>query len=164
MPSLKFVLGELVDLVGIEPTTSSMPWKRAPSCATGPREENFLYDSRPPPTLSQTNPVRVRFEENKQNEYSESSKHGIPACSPTERRRATNDQQASNCSLSLRDCLGRPEPGPGDCRGASGVVSLHYRTQPAGCDSPADLAERAIGLGAFASREVEGRLGHQTAD
>src|SRR3954471_24118313 len=28
--------GKLVDLVGIEPTTSSMPWKRAPSCATGP--------------------------------------------------------------------------------------------------------------------------------
>ena len=28
---------DLVDLVGIEPTTSSMPWKRAPSCATGPR-------------------------------------------------------------------------------------------------------------------------------
>ena len=28
--------GMLVDLVGIEPTTSSMPWKRAPSCATGP--------------------------------------------------------------------------------------------------------------------------------
>ena len=26
----------LVDLVGIEPTTSSMPWERAPSCATGP--------------------------------------------------------------------------------------------------------------------------------
>jgi hypothetical protein len=26
----------LVDLVGLEPTTSSMPWKRAPSCATGP--------------------------------------------------------------------------------------------------------------------------------
>ena len=25
-----------MDLVGIEPTTSSMPWKRAPSCATGP--------------------------------------------------------------------------------------------------------------------------------
>jgi hypothetical protein len=30
------VVGSLVDLVGIEPTTSSMPWKRAPSCATGP--------------------------------------------------------------------------------------------------------------------------------
>ena len=29
----------MVDLVGIEPTTSSMPWKRAPSCATGPRSE-----------------------------------------------------------------------------------------------------------------------------
>jgi hypothetical protein len=33
------LLRDLVDLVGIEPTTSSMPWKRAPSCATGPREE-----------------------------------------------------------------------------------------------------------------------------
>ena len=31
-------LWDLVDLVGIEPTTSSMPWKRAPSCATGPRD------------------------------------------------------------------------------------------------------------------------------
>ncbi len=31
-------LRDLVDLVGIEPTTSSMPWKRAPSCATGPLE------------------------------------------------------------------------------------------------------------------------------
>ena len=30
------LLREMVDLVGIEPTTSSMPWKRAPSCATGP--------------------------------------------------------------------------------------------------------------------------------
>jgi hypothetical protein len=35
--SLSKLLRELVDLVGIEPTTSSMPWKRAPSCATGPR-------------------------------------------------------------------------------------------------------------------------------
>ena len=26
-----------MDLIGIEPMTSSMPWKRAPSCATGPR-------------------------------------------------------------------------------------------------------------------------------
>ena len=25
-----------MDLAGIEPATSSMPWKRAPSCATGP--------------------------------------------------------------------------------------------------------------------------------
>ena len=25
-----------MDLIGIEPMTSSMPWKRAPSCATGP--------------------------------------------------------------------------------------------------------------------------------
>jgi hypothetical protein len=34
--STRPVLRDLVDLVGIEPTTSSMPWKRAPSCATGP--------------------------------------------------------------------------------------------------------------------------------
>ncbi len=32
------ILEDMVDLVGIEPTTSSMPWKRAPSCATGPHE------------------------------------------------------------------------------------------------------------------------------
>jgi hypothetical protein len=31
------VIEKMVDLVGIEPTTSSMPWKRAPSCATGPQ-------------------------------------------------------------------------------------------------------------------------------
>ena len=30
------MIENMVDLVGIEPTTSSMPWKRAPSCATGP--------------------------------------------------------------------------------------------------------------------------------
>jgi hypothetical protein len=30
-----------VDLVGFEPTTSSMPWKRAPNCATGPLWSNY---------------------------------------------------------------------------------------------------------------------------
>ena len=33
------LLDLLVDLIGIEPMTSSMPWKRAPSCATGPHAE-----------------------------------------------------------------------------------------------------------------------------
>ncbi len=36
----------LVDLIGIEPMTSSMPWKRAPSCATGPHSKvgtTFLF-------------------------------------------------------------------------------------------------------------------------
>jgi hypothetical protein len=33
----------MVDLVGIEPTTSSMPWKRAPSCATGPTGGTTLF-------------------------------------------------------------------------------------------------------------------------
>jgi hypothetical protein len=39
----------LVDLIGIEPMTSSMPWKRAPSCATGPllgRTPSILADHR----------------------------------------------------------------------------------------------------------------------
>lgn len=33
----------LVDLKGFEPLTSSMPWKRAPNCATGPLRREFLY-------------------------------------------------------------------------------------------------------------------------
>jgi hypothetical protein len=33
--------GSLVDLDGFEPSTSSMPWKRAPNCATGPLLEQF---------------------------------------------------------------------------------------------------------------------------
>ena len=31
----------MVDLKGFEPLTSSMPWKRAPNCATGPRDRPF---------------------------------------------------------------------------------------------------------------------------
>src|SRR5215467_6989643 len=53
---------DLVNLVGIEPTTSSMPWKRAPSCATGPLRVELrrgpdgqrLFNSRPPVRDSQT--------------------------------------------------------------------------------------------------------------
>ena len=38
------LLRRLVDLEGLEPSTSSMPWKRAPSCATGPiRETEYRY-------------------------------------------------------------------------------------------------------------------------
>ena len=36
-----------MDLIGIEPMTSSMPWKRAPSCATGPllrKDSSILAD------------------------------------------------------------------------------------------------------------------------
>ena len=36
-----------MDLIGIEPMTSSMPWKRAPSCATGPlleRDSSILAE------------------------------------------------------------------------------------------------------------------------
>jgi putative endonuclease len=51
-----------VDLVGIEPTTSSMPWKRAPSCATGPLSMKgqpfyFLLNKE----LSQTHNLRMAF-------------------------------------------------------------------------------------------------------
>ena len=41
-PGLDFGRGVLVDLIGIEPMTSSMPWKRAPSCATGPLKGDLL--------------------------------------------------------------------------------------------------------------------------
>ena len=40
----------LVDLQGFEPWTSSMPWKRAPNCATGPhclRGDRSVDDCRP---------------------------------------------------------------------------------------------------------------------
>ncbi len=40
----------LVDLVRFELTTSSMPWKRAPNCATGPHKVGFLI------TLAQAAP------------------------------------------------------------------------------------------------------------
>jgi hypothetical protein len=36
------MLGDvLVDLKGFEPLTSSMPWKRAPNCATGPQTKGY---------------------------------------------------------------------------------------------------------------------------
>jgi hypothetical protein len=42
----------LVDLTGIEPVTSSMPWKRAPSCATGPQRQQhpLFWRSMPNPS------------------------------------------------------------------------------------------------------------------
>ena len=54
------LLGLLVDLIGIEPMTSSMPWKRAPSCATGPllrRTLSILEDWRPFVNVAGTYPV-----------------------------------------------------------------------------------------------------------
>jgi hypothetical protein len=33
----------VVDLDGFEPSTSSMPWKRAPNCATGPISADLIY-------------------------------------------------------------------------------------------------------------------------
>ena len=42
---------DLVDLVRFELTTSSMPWKRAPNCATGPL-------SAVPPNVSQAPPMQ----------------------------------------------------------------------------------------------------------
>ena len=37
-------LKSLVDLDGFEPSTSSMPWKRAPNCATGPQDVQLQYN------------------------------------------------------------------------------------------------------------------------
>ena len=57
----------LVDLAGIEPATSSMPWKRAPSCATGPlcektdaRKAGVFKYFLLPAWLSQTSSLRER--------------------------------------------------------------------------------------------------------
>ncbi len=35
---------ELVDLERFELSTSSMPWKRAPNCATGPKRD-YVYEN-----------------------------------------------------------------------------------------------------------------------
>ena len=43
-----------MDLTGIEPVTSSMPWKRAPSCATGPLLGKTVLYSQTFGLLSQT--------------------------------------------------------------------------------------------------------------
>ena len=39
--SMNYMKG-LVDLEGFEPSTSSMPWRRAPNCATGPHSLVFF--------------------------------------------------------------------------------------------------------------------------
>ena len=49
--------GLMVEAVGIEPTTSSMPWKRAPSCATGPR----LKTKSPRPPNRDRGEYRIHF-------------------------------------------------------------------------------------------------------
>jgi hypothetical protein len=60
--------GRMVDLVGFEPTTSSMPWKRAPNCATGPlyARKNTSKDGVPkfivPQLVGIVKPTVGRFE------------------------------------------------------------------------------------------------------
>ena len=39
------IVCKLVDLDGFEPSTSSMPWKRAPNCATGPRRRDYVPEN-----------------------------------------------------------------------------------------------------------------------
>ena len=63
-------LKDLVDLVGFEPTTSSMPWKRAPNCATGPHPRPNVASSRsvynhfycPPALIDSQTPGSPDFE------------------------------------------------------------------------------------------------------
>jgi hypothetical protein len=51
----------LVDLVRFELTTSSMPWKRAPNCATGPLVNSFHYTTSGPIDTSRAHlPTIVR--------------------------------------------------------------------------------------------------------
>ncbi len=58
----------MVDLGGFEPPTSSMPWKRAPNCATGPfraakllleyHEPGALYHGSDRPPMARPTPIR----------------------------------------------------------------------------------------------------------
>jgi hypothetical protein len=48
-----------VDLVRFELTTSSMPWKRAPNCATGPKYHD-AEDEWPSASHRETNITRIR--------------------------------------------------------------------------------------------------------
>ena len=52
----------MVDLEGFEPSTSSMPWRRAPNCATGPRSIVFLltYHTPDEPIARSAQPVNGR--------------------------------------------------------------------------------------------------------
>jgi hypothetical protein len=69
-----FVRGYLVDLIGIEPMTSSMPWKRAPSCATGPLEEGLRLFSRMHPSKSTRTRRRAQ---NKSDVWNNVSRSGV---------------------------------------------------------------------------------------
>jgi hypothetical protein len=48
---LSYSVRGLVDLDGFEPSTSSMPWKRAPNCATGPSGVPELRPARGKPSV-----------------------------------------------------------------------------------------------------------------
>ena len=60
-----------MDLVGIEPTTSSMPWKRAPSCATGPLWLDRIIFAHPPTLVKQCCLARWQFYDGGENRYAE---------------------------------------------------------------------------------------------
>jgi hypothetical protein len=57
LPTTREARRWLVGAVGIEPTTSSMPWKRAPSCATDPR----LTTKSPRPPNRDRGKYRIHF-------------------------------------------------------------------------------------------------------
>ena len=67
----------MVDLVGIEPTTSSMPWKRAPSCATGPTYELWYRIS----IFAQSDPIvkRLALSKKRNSAYAVVSTHQYAA-------------------------------------------------------------------------------------
>ena len=54
-----------MDLIGIEPMTSSMPWKRAPSCATGPHARDATLLLSPLGQDSSNNQCNHRESENR---------------------------------------------------------------------------------------------------
>jgi hypothetical protein len=59
----------MVDLVGFEPTTSSMPWKRAPNCATGPYRRDTTIFAHVMNLVKRLNRGRVVIYEKSENRY-----------------------------------------------------------------------------------------------
>ena len=108
-----------MDLIGIEPMTSSMPWKRAPSCATGPHfgwETTFLFS---PLQIDSSNPSHASCHP-WTGQCSPSFHSGCVNCRPRKVAspvRALRQEEASNMNAAVVNTLGQASiyqdfPGP----------------------------------------------------
>jgi hypothetical protein len=89
-----------VDLVGFEPTTSSMPWKRAPNCATGPFDRDITILAHPVSVVKQSClPLAVQFtKEASQTRYPVAKNATIRSACPDPSPRKERSLQGHNRS------------------------------------------------------------------